>query len=421
MPVDEAVRIAVEVADALDYAHRHGMVHRDIKPENILLHEGHAVVADFGIGKALVAAARPRVGDVHTDRRLGRHSGIHESRAGRGRRPGRPERPLSLGCILYEMLTGDQAFTGPTVQAVIAKRFHHVPPRVNVSRPSVPEAVSRTVERLLEISPEHRFSSGTEVVRALHGDVEVTTMRREMPSIAVLPFANMSADRDNAFFSDGITDDITVPHGVQGLRVAARASAFTFKGRDAALSEIGEKLSVRNVLSGSVRRAGNRVRVTAQLMETDDGTQRWSDRYDRDLDDIFTIQDEISHSIVAELEVILGVHANVPLVVRPTGDIEAYELYLRGREAIRVRTPSSLKRGRELFAGAIQRDPSFTRAWLGLTEAFAATGVYAYEPWRYCRQHAEEALEHAAKISGEDPDVSLYRAFVKLYMRLRSA
>lgn len=416
MPVEDAVRIAAEVADALDYAHRQDVVHRDIKPGNILLHEGHALVADFGIGKALAAAAESET-FTQIGVSVGTPAYMSPEQAAGDVVDGRTDL-FALGCMLYEMLTGEQAFTGPTLQAVIAKRFHHVPPPVTAGRPSVPAGVSRTVERLLERSPDDRFSCGAEVIRALRGDIDVVRVRRDVPSIAVLPFTNMSMDPDNAFFSDGITDDITIAlTRVQGLRVAARASAFSFRGTSTALAEIGDKLSVRNVLDGSVRRVGNRVRVTAQLMEAHDGTQRWSDRYDRDVDDIFAIQDEISQAIVSELTGVLGLRSDAPLVIAPTADIGAYELYLRGREAIRVRTPSSLQRGRELFASALVRDSAFARAWLGLAEAFAATAVYAYEPWWYCREHAEDALDRAAAITGASADVSLHRALVKLYTR----
>ena len=417
LSIDEAIRIGTEVADALDYAHRHDVIHRDIKPGNILLHEGHAIVADFGIGKALVAAGAESPTFTQGGVSVGTPAYMSPEQAAGDILDGRSDL-FALGCTMYEMLTGEQAFTGPTLQAVIAKRFSHVPPAVTESRSTVPSSVSRTVERLLAAAPDARFTSGAEVVRALRGEIEVQSVRRELPSIAVLPFANMSADPDNAFFSDGISDDITVAlTKVSGLKVAARASAFSFAGKNTSLAEIGDKLSVGSVLKGSVRRAGNRVRVTAQLVETKTGTHRWGDQYDRDLNDIFAIQDQISHSIVSELEVVLGVRANAPLVVRPTDDMEAYDLYLRAREAIRVRTPSSLLRGRELCSSAIQRDPSFARAWLVLAEAFAATGVYGYERLTYCREQAENALAQAARLNGVDADVALYRGFIKLYLR----
>jgi serine/threonine protein kinase len=262
LPVEQAVRIATEVADALDYAHRHDVVHRDIKPENILLHEGHALVADFGIGRAVAAAATESATFTQAGIALGTPAYMSPEQAAGDAVDGRADL-FALGCVLYEMLTGQLPFTGPTLQAVIAQRFHHVPPPVTTSRPAVPEPVSRALERMLEREPADRLSSGAAVVQALRGEIAVAP-RREVPSIAVLPFANMSNDPDNAFFSDGITDDIIVAlTRVPGLKVAARASAFTFRGNDVDLTEVGERLGVKQVLQGSVRRAGNRVRVTA--------------------------------------------------------------------------------------------------------------------------------------------------------------
>jgi eukaryotic-like serine/threonine-protein kinase len=417
LPVDEAVKIVSEVADALDYAHRHEIVHRDIKPENILLHEGHAIVADFGIGKAVVAAASESTTVTHVGIAIGTPAYMSPEQALGDTVDGRTDL-FALGCVFFEMLTGEHPFTGPTLQAVIAKRFHHVPPPVTASRPAVPERVNRTVQRLLERDPSARLTSGATVMKALRGEVEVAP-RREVPSIAVLPFANMSSDADNVFFSDGITDDIIgALTRVAGLKVAARASAFIFRGADVDLAAVGERLGVRHVLQGSIRRAGNRVRVTAQLMTASDGTQLWSDRWGRDLDDIFAIQDEIARAIVVQMEAVLGLKApDTPMVVRPTDDIEAYELFLRGRDAVRRRTPTSVRHGVGVLRAVLERDAGFALAWLTLAEAFAALGVYGYEPMPTCQHGAEEALTRALGAGASAGDVAKYRAMVKLYLR----
>ncbi len=416
LPVEQAVRVAIEVADALDYAHRQDVVHRDIKPENILLHEGHAVVADFGIGKAVAAAAETssvtQVGVV-----VGTPAYMSPEQASGDAVDGRADL-FALGCVLYEMLTGGVPFTGPTLQAIIAQRFTHVPPPVVSLRPAVPEHVSGVVERMLEREPADRLTTGITVVHALRGDVEVAR-RREAPSIAVLPFANMSSDPDNTFFSDGITDDIIVAlTRVPGLKVAARASAFTFRGTEVDLVTVGEDLGVRNVLQGSVRRAGNRVRVTAQLMTAPDRAQQWSEQWDRDLDDIFAIQDEIARAIVGQLETRLGLPASeTPMIVRPTDDVAVYELFLRGRDALRRRTPTSVRHGLTVLQSVVERDPGFAVAWLWLAEAYAALGVYGYEPMSPCQRGAEEALAGAAAAGASEGDLGRYRALVKLYLR----
>jgi serine/threonine-protein kinase len=399
MAVEDAVRIATEVADALDYAHRHDIVHRDIKPENILLHEGHAIVADFGIGKALAAASSSTSASfTQIGMAVGTPAYMSPEQATGEAVDGRSDL-FALGCTLYEMLTGAPPFTGASAQAVIARRFTHTPPAVTAQRPAVPESLSRTVEKLLEKAPEDRLTSGAHVVRALKGEV-VLEAKREVPSVAVLPFANMSADADNAFFSDGITDDIITALGkLPGLKVAARASAFSFRGADVDLAAVGEKLGVRHVLQGSVRRAGNRVRVTAQLMTARDGTQVWGERWDRDLDDIFAIQDEIARAIVAELEVRLGTaQAAAPLVVRPTQDMEAYELFLLGRDALRRRTRSGLARAIDLFAKATERDPRFLGPVSGTIEAYSVMGNFGYMSMAESRARAGDAIVEAERL-----------------------
>ncbi len=419
LPVEVAVRIALEVADALDYAHRHDIVHRDIKPENILLHEGHAIVADFGIGKAVVAAASESPTLTQVGVTVGTPAYMSPEQAAGDAIDGRSDL-FSLGCVLFEMLTGAAPFTGATVQAIIARRFIDTPPEVTSLRSTVPVAVSRTVAKLLEKEPGARYTTGAFVVEALRSqDNAVTASRHPDSSVAVLPFVNMSADPDNEFFSDGITDDIIMALSrVAGLRVAARASTFTFKGKDAGLATIGATLGVRTVLQGSVRRAGNRVRVTAQMMNAADGSQLWSERYDRDLDDIFAIQDEIARGIVQELELTLGLkHPSAPLVVRPTDDLQAYQLYLRGSEAAHQRSPTALRRAIDFFRQALERDPDYARAHAGLAEAYIGLGVYQYVPTGEARREAERALAAAERL---DPDLALVHVLwgqLKLYLR----
>ena len=418
LPVETAVRVALEVADALDYAHRHDVVHRDIKPENILLHEGHAVVADFGIGKALAAASS----DVSTFTQIGVTVGtpayMSPEQAAGDDLDGRSDL-FSLGCVLYEMLTGELPFTGSTAQAVVAKRFVYTPPPVTERRASVPLAISRAVSRLLEKTPGDRHATGAVLVEALRSlDTPAVSPSKPEASVAVLPFANMSADPDNEYFSDGITDDIiTALTHVPGLKVAARASTFSFKGKNEELATIGQKLGVRTVLQGSVRRAGSRVRVTAQLTNTRDGFEMWSERFDRELDDIFAIQDDIARSIVERLELTLGLKETAPLVVRPTDDLEAYQLFLRGREAAQQRTPASMHRGLSFFRQAIARDPAYARAHVGLAEAYIGLGVYQYMPPLEARRQAESALAEAERLQPDLVMVHVLRAQLKLYLR----
>ena len=418
--VDFALRIAQEVADALDYAHRHGIVHRDLKPENILLHEGHALVSDFGIGKAIAAASQSAT-LTQFGVTVGTPTYMSPEQAAGENIDGRSDL-FSLGCVLFEMLTGAPPFTGDSVQAVIAKRFVHTPPEVIAVRPTVSAAVSQAVARLLAKSPNERVATGALAIDALTSQVAVPRSTppgapRVEQSIAVLPFANMSADADNEFFSDGITEDIIAAlTQVPGLKVAARASAFAFKRRDEDLHVIGERLGVRTVLQGSVRRAGNRVRVTVQLMNAHDGYQLWSDRFDRDLDDIFALQDEIARAIVDRLELTLGLRAAGPLIAPPTDDLEAYQLYLRGREAVWQRSPASMRRGVEFFRQALARDQGYARAYVGLAEAYNGLGGYQYTSTVEARLNAEEALTAAERADPTLASVHLFRGQSKLYL-----
>jgi TolB-like protein len=416
LPVEEAVRIATAVADALDHAHRHHVVHRDIKPENILLHEGHAVVADFGVGKAAAGADAAGAGVTQTGLAVGTPAYMSPEQALGDAVDGRSDL-FALGCLLFEMLTGMPPFTGPTAQAALVSRLTQTPPAVRHHRPEIPEAVSRTVERLLEKAPEARLATGAEAARALSGELALAP-RREVPSVAVLPFANMSADPDNAFFADGITDDIIVAlTRLPGLKVAARASAFTFRGAEVELRQVGTALGVRHVLQGGVRRAGNRVRVTAQLMSVSDGTQQWTGRWDRDLDDIFAIQDEIAQGIVGELEVRLGAQeAAAPLVPRATADLVAYDLFLQGRENIRRRMPAAMRTGLEQFQQALARDPAFAQPWIGIAEAQAAMGSFGYQRTAQCRAAALHALDEARRLGAPATDVERHRIMVTLYV-----
>ena len=419
LPVDQAIRLSSEVADALDYAHRHDIVHRDIKPENILLHEGHAIVADFGIGKAIVAAAADTQGAItQVGVVVGTPTYMSPEQASGDDVDGRSDL-FSLGCVMYEMLTGEAPFTGATAQATIAKRFFHTPPEPSSIRTTIPGSISRVVASLLAKTPNDRLATGARVVEVLRsGETPAAPVRQPDASVAVLPFTNMSADPDNEFFSDGITDDVIVALTVvKGLRVAARTSSFAFKGKNAELATIGSTLGVRTVLQGSVRRAGNRVRVTVQLMSVD-GTQLWSERYDRDLDDIFAIQDEIARGIVDQLQVTLGLrHVTTQLVARPTDDLEAYQLCLRGREAAYLRSPASLRRAIEYFRQALARDPNYARAHIGLAEAHIGLGVYQYMPTREADRVAGAALDAADRLQPNLALVHTLRGQLKLYLR----
>ncbi len=403
LPVATAVRITREVAEALDYAHRRGVVHRDIKPENIMLLEGHAMVADFGIGKALGVAEVETLTQIGTT--VGTPAYMSPEQAAGETIDGRSDL-YALGCVLYEMLVGEPPFTGPTVQAVIAKRFIQTPADITALRDGVPRPVARSVQKALARTPIDRFETGTQFAAALT-EVETPAAAAAAPvapekSIAVLPFANLSSDPENEFFSDGITEEIlnALSH-VAELRVAGRTSSFSFKGKQQDLKTIGEQLQVRHVLEGSVRRAGNRVRITAQLIDATDGYHMWSERYDREIEDVFAVQDEIATAIAAKMKTALNVGAAAK-GQRATASIEAYEAYLKGR-ALLYRRGQSIHAGMELMEKAIALDPEYGLAWSGLADTYSLLGYYEMIPPELAREKAGEASANALRFA---PDIA---------------
>jgi eukaryotic-like serine/threonine-protein kinase len=402
LPLGDALRITREVASALDYAHRHGVVHRDVKPENILLHEGSAMVADFGIGKAMSGASITQTGMI-----VGTPSYMSpEQASGDTDLDGRSDL-YSLGCVLYEMLAGEPPFTGPNVQAIITKRFVAPIPSVRASR-DVPETVDAVVSRALARTPVDRFATAAEFVTALAdliGSSGVGPQRtppeaqRGAPpakAIAVLPLANMSADPENEYFSDGMTEEIiNALAKVPGIQVASRTSSFAFKGKDIDVRAVGERLGVTSVLSGSVRKFGNRIRIAAQLVNVENGYHLWSESYDRQLEDVFAIQDEISRAIVEALKLRLG-GASEHLVV-PATNLEAYNLYLKGRFHFNKFTEQGLKKGLDAFQHALLQDPGYARAYAGIADCWcdlADDWVVPDDAYPRAKASAIRALEH---------------------------
>jgi eukaryotic-like serine/threonine-protein kinase len=428
IPSNEAQGILRDVAKALSYAHRQGIVHRDIKPENVLLSEGTAMVADFGVARAISAATTLAAGGTltQTGTQIGTPAYMAPEQAA-----GDPDVDFradlyAFGVMAYEVLAGHHPFAERrTAHALVVAHMTETPKDLATHTTNITPSMASVVMQCLGKDPLERPESASAIVASLEAalstPVHTPAVAVRMPTaavtLAVLPFANMSGDPDNEYFSDGITDDIiNALTQVRGLRVAARTSAFSYKGKNENLAAIGHTLGVTSVLQGSVRRAGTRVRVTAQLMNARDGFQLWSERFDRDLDDIFAIQDEIARTIVQQLELTLGLTEAKSLVARPTDDLAAYELYLRGREAVQQRTPSSMRRGLEFFEQAIARDPVYARAHLGVAEAYIGLGVYQAIPTAEGRAQATSAIARAAALDPDLAAIPLLRGQLKLYL-----
>ena len=409
LPLEEALQIARAIAGALAYAHSHDVVHRDIKPENILFEAGHAILSDFGIARAISAAGGEKL--TETGIALGTPAYMSPEQASGDTQLDARTDVYSLGCVLYEMLAGEPPFTGPTAQAILAKRLMEPALELWQVRETVPRGVSQAVRRALARVPADRFATAAQFAEALASGAPAAPAPEK--SIAVLPFANLSADPGNEYFSDGMTEEIiNALSQVPALRVAARTSSFAFKGKNVPIRRLGEELQVSTVLEGSVRKAGNKLRITAQLINVADGYHLWSERYDREMADVFAIQDDIARAIVDTLKVKLLGGVEAPLVKRGTTDLEAYNLYIKGRHFWNQR---ALPKGLECFEQAIARDPKYARAHAGVADAHAYLGHYGLMPTILAAPNARAAAERAVALDGDLADTHVSLGLTKLF------
>ena len=404
LSVEEAVHHARSIASAIDYASRQGIVHRDIKPENIMLYEGEAMVMDFGIAKAASGISSATL--TQTGMVVGTPAYVSpEQAAGELNLDGRSDQ-YSLACVLYEMLTGERPFTAPTAQGVMSKRFTETPRPLRNVRAAVPENVERAVTRAMALEPANRYATAGQFAQALTSaststpsqTVAVPQVVSAAKSVAVLPFSNMSSDPDSEYFTDGMAEEIiNALSKVQSLRVASRTSSFAFKGKNEDIGEIGKKLKVSTVLEGSVRKMGNRLRITAQLVNVADGYHLWSERYDREMEDVFAIQDDISQAIVKALRVILSEDEKKQIEKQRAGNVEAYEFYLRGRQHFHQLKRSSLESARLMFNKAIEIDPAYALAHAGVADCYSLLYTY-FDAREFNLRQAEAASARALEL-----------------------
>ncbi len=410
LSVAQVTDLAAQISEALARAHQSGIVHRDIKPQNILIDaDARPRICDFGLAKL-----RREVMLTQTGTTLGTIAYMSPEQA-RGEQVDHRADIWSLGVVIYEMLTAQRPFKGDHDQAVIYAILNNQPESITGIRPDVPGALVQIVGKAMAKSPDERYQDVVEMVEELRTlktelDSQVTkTVKAEgkmAPSIAVLPFANLSADKEQEYFCDGMAEEIinALTH-VESLRVVARTSAFAFKDRHEDIRGIGKKLNVETLLEGSVRKAGNRLRISAQLINVADGYHLWSEKYDRDMADIFAIQDEISLTIVDKLRVHLLGEEKSKIVKRHTEDPEAYNLYLKGLYFLNKWTEEGTHRGLGYFQKSIEKDPKFSLAYLGIADTYANIGILSLLPPQEAFPKAKEVLEKALEI-----DDSLYQA-----------
>jgi TolB-like protein/tRNA A-37 threonylcarbamoyl transferase component Bud32 len=369
LAVDEAIRLAIQIADALEDAHGKGILHRDLKPANILVTgKGATKLLDFGVAK-LMSASDSSGTQTMEGTVLGTAAYMSPEQA-----QGKPldERSdiFSFGAMLYELVSGRRPFAGNSTVEVLSAVLRDEPLPL-----TAPAAFADVVRRCLAKRAADRFASMAEAKAALDQITAKPSTERQ-PSIAVLPFANMSGDRENEYFSDGLAEEIiNALAQVSGLKVTARTSAFAFRGKEQDIRKIADALNVQTVLEGSVRRAGNRIRVTAQLINAADGYHLWSQRYDREMEDVFAVQDDIAAAIASALQ---GKLVAAPDRYRPNP--AAYEAYLKGRHYLFSFSLGGVERARGYFEEAIALDPKFAKAYSGLGSYFFARAAMGWTP-----------------------------------------
>ncbi len=427
LSIGKSITIVEQVCEGLVEAHKLGVVHRDLKPQNIMIDKaGNAHIMDFGIARSLSAEGITDAGVI-----IGTPEYMSPEQVG-GEDVDQRSDLYSLGIILYEMVSGRVPFQSDSAFAVGMKHKSEKPQAPQTIDPQIPDNLNRMILKCLEKEKERRFQTAEEILSDLKVIKESITTTREISgelktvkapraqeaeekSIAVLPFSDLSPQKDHEYFCDGLAEELinSLTH-ISELRVPARSSSFSFKGKDLDIREVGKTLNVETVLEGSVRKAGNRLRITAQLINVADGYHMWSERYDRDMDDIFAIQDEISLAIVDNLKVKLLKGEKTKIVKRHTVNEEAYNLYLKGRYFWNRRHEGDMMKAIECYQMALQKDPLYALPYVGITDVFLVLGLWSFIDPKEAFAKAKDSINRALEIDDSLGEVYSSMGFINV-------